>query len=435
MPEAVAMTNDREKLLSQLSQKLTSGVMDQIETKMNSFFERKGLTGSMGELEQAIKGSQDKKEAWANPAAHGTSIAARAMMAKAAARFSRDSDAPVSASTIAEQNWPGDETVQKALVTTVDANRGGSLLREAYRDEITDELLPRVVLFDLGLRPTPMPEQTLTVPGITRNAMGFYKGETKAHRGTSTPETGARKLSSKTLITTYGVSNTYIRAAMAGQVTNRMVEALFRGALRRMQVTYDFFLLRGRGTDHSPKGITNWASQEAQFAGELSFENVLPFLGYLFSVLEEKSVDLSSVVSVIGPRLKNYLQYSCLDGLQRPFFLQMMLEGELLGYRYGCTSQVPSNLGENGNETEITVVALDHVIYGEGTSIEVTTSSEAPYTDDDGKMRSAMEDDVTVTRLLCQHDINVEHEEAVIVGTKIPISSWAPFPLVPRVAA
>ena len=89
------------------------------------------------------------------------------------------------------------------------------------------------------------------------------------------------------------------------------------------------------------------------------------------------------------------------------------------GSRRRLTTQIPTNLGAGGNESEIYFVNFADCYIGEDTTLSIAISTEASYKDAGGNTVSAFQRDQTLIRVISKHDFAPRHVESVAVGTGI----------------
>lgn len=398
-----------EKFLKEFAATVRSSVADRVEERLKAFEERQEGKGSQGASIAQAAGENGQM----TPTRR---TFARAAFAVAFSGYSRRADdmEPCKATEAAAKLWPGDEGVQKAL-TSGDLSSGGAFVDGGYRESFIDLLTPRVAVRAHGPVLTPMPEGSLTIAKVTSDVTAYYVGESQPATK-SEPGTGAVKLSAKKLSTLVPISNSLIRRAARGRVPHNVEAWVERMAVRRQGIREDQAFLRGPGTEHSPKGLRFLARAANVIAANstVNFTNILADLGKVIGALEDADVPMTKPGWILAPRTRNYLRFQALDGNQQPFFLRMLQSGELLGYPVQTSSSMPTNLGSGTDESEIILADFDQVLLGESEDMEVTTSAEASYREG-GALVSAFERDETVLRVISEHDLGVEHDEAIAV--------------------
>ena len=285
---------------------------------------------------------------------------------------------------------------------------GGQFIIGDVRDTFTDILRPAVVVFQLEPQTVPMPSGTMKLPRINATIQLGYQGEGQEPTP-SKPTTGELSLVSRECAGVIPISNKLLRRG--GPRVNQVIERL---AVLQMGVVKDQALLRGPGTQFTPKGVYNLANSTLNVPQSPSFQQVLSTLGLAISTLEQANVNITKGGWVMNPRIKNYLMFSVVNALGVPYFLDELREGTLLGFKYGATTNVPSNLGTDGTNAPVLFADWNYVVYGDTYALNIKMSTEATYTEN-GSPRNAFELDQTLIRLSDEHDITIEHPEAAVV--------------------
>lgn len=267
----------------------------------------------------------------------------------------------------------------------------------------------------MGAVSLPLNNGNMTLPRINGNTSVTYIGS-----DTDIPVTGMSfadlKLSAKKAAALVPISNDLL--AFAG--VNPRVDSLVSNDLATsMGLSEDLHFIRGSGVDPLPKGLRFWALAGhtiAQPAGT-TLADIDAFLGGLMLRLEVANVDLAACGWIMHPRTIRWLQ-SLRDGNGNKAYPEID-SGLLKGYRWALTTQIPTNLGVGGNESEIYFVNFADVYIGEVEQLAVAISTEASYKDSDGTTVSAFQRDQTLIRVISKHDFGPRHVESIAVGTAV----------------
>jgi len=90
-----------------------------------------------------------------------------------------------------------------------------------------------------------------------------------------------------------------------------------------------------------------------------------------------------------------------------------MNNGTLFGFPFRVSTQVPRNLGA-GSNTEIYFADYADVVLGETTQILLDVSSTAAY-QSGASVKAAFSLDQTLIRAIVEVDLQVRHEESVVL--------------------
>jgi len=304
--------------------------------------------------------------------------------------------------------------VHMALSTVTPAS-GGVLVPENFSTSVIESLRPKSVVRNMGAISLPLNNGNLTMPRVLGNTQVTYIGTEEDVQVTSM-QFGDLKLSSKKAAALVPISNDLL--AYSG--VNPRIDAQVSGDLAvSMALSEDLHFIRSAGSAVLPKGLRYWAPASNVLAAPAGATLAIVdlYLGGMMLRLEAANVDLAACGWIMAPRTIRWLQ-SLRDGNGNKAYPE--IDGGLLkGYRFALTTQVPVNLGANGNESEIYFVNFSDCYIGEDTNLAVAISTEASYKDANGDTVSAFQRDQTLIRVISKHDFGPRHPESVAVGTGI----------------
>lgn len=311
-----------------------------------------------------------------------------------------------------EGGYPSDVQMALSIVTP---GAGGVLVPENFSSEIIESLRPKSVVRSMGARSLPLNNGNLTQPRITGNTVVTYIGSDDdiALTGMTFADT---KLTAKKAAALVPVSNDLLR--MAG--VNPRVDALVSNDVTTsMGLSQDLHFIRSDGgTGLLPKGMRYWALAQnlrpAPAAAGLSLQAIDLFLGGLMLRVETANVDMKECGWLMPPRVLRWLQ-SLRDGNGNKAYPEIDA-GMLKGYPVGLSNQIPTNLGADGDETEIYFANFADLMIGEEMDLVIDLSKEATYKDGNGNVVSAFQRDQTLIRVIAKHDFGPRHVESVVVA-------------------
>lgn len=314
------------------------------------------------------------------------------------------------AAKIAEANGAPD--VAKALQATTFGD-GGALVPEEFSDELIEFLRQQVVVRRMGARVIPMSATTLDMGRQNTSATATYEAEgvniTASQLGTDQVKLVARKLVALTPI-----SNDLIRrAAFAADALVR--DDLTGAAAERADLAF----IRGDGTSNTPKGIRNIVDAANVFASAgTTTANIIDDLGRAAREVQESQVPMRKRGWLFSSRTEWDLR-TLLDANSNFVFRDEMNGGNLLGFPFAFTDQIPNTLGGGSDESEVYFAEFSDLVIGEALGVQVEVFPGGTY-DDAGTLRSGISRDETVVRLITEHDFNMRHTDtaAVITGVQ-----------------
>ncbi|MBL3611158.1 phage major capsid protein [Rhodovulum sulfidophilum] len=275
-----------------------------------------------------------------------------------------------------------------AIMSGASEAAGGITIPAAQSEELIAMLTPRV---------------TVRASGATAG----YGAETSAIAESEMSFDAVDK-SFKLLRALVPLSNSLLRhssVAMAQHARDDLLKAM---ALRE-----DLAFLRGDGANDTPKGLRNWALADnwrEGIAGTAAAAEAA--VRWAVSTVEDANVGMVHPGWIMRASAKNWLA-SLRDDRGNPVFPSIDASGTLKGYPIRTTSQVPDNLGAEGDGTEITFADFDEVVIGDAMQIAIAASTEAAFVDANGETISAFQRDLTLMRAVSEHDLAPSHDEAI----------------------
>ncbi len=411
-----AQQRDLDGILSTMggAEGAKSWITDRIEEKMKKSVEKRDgapLVNDQNAMAQFVSGVKANQQ----PAKQASPLAKMILSV-----YMRGKDGTHKDSVeFAEKSFGAHSEVTKTLVSNVQGS-GGSLVPPSFRDEWTEELTPKVAVRSLNPETIPMTGGSVTIPAITGGTTAHYKGEVQPAQ-TSQPTTGDDTLVGKELTTLIPISNTWRRRLQTSGATASAESFAQRMGQKYQRLKEDATFIRSAGGKHKPTGMRYLAAKQNIRPANptVNFQNTLADLGQkLIGTLADADVDMERCGAIMRARSENYLKFQALNNMGHPFFLEMMLRGELLGYPYRTTSQIPGTLGVNGNHSEIYFADFAELWLAEEMDMQVSISGDATYVIN-GVTYSAFQRGETLIKLDSSHDFGVAHDEAIAVLTEV----------------
>jgi HK97 family phage major capsid protein len=412
MPEVQPPTLSEEQRGALLSE-IRSIVGEEAERIVGEAMSKK-VTNQLGDL---AGGGEQRSAKFAGTYPVGSLAVALAASSPGRRRtptgFDGEAKHSAGAAKFAEKFYGAGSPVAKALNSS-EWSDAGIFIEGDVRQEVTDLLLPEVAVMAMGPVVFPMPSGTGEAPRVTADVTAYYQGEGQEPTP-SKPGTGSRSLKAKELVCEVPISNKLLRRG--GPEASSFVQRLMT---RRMGIRKDQALLKGNGTAFTPRGLYHWAANKTPAtSGTPDFAEVLADLGAMLTRARSANVAAGSRFAwAFSARTEGFLKYNVVTSLGMPYFLQEMMTGKLLGFPFFVTNNVEDNLGSGADESWILCAAMDNVIYGDSMSLSMGFSTEASYTEN-GEQRNAFTRDETLMVVREEHDLTVEHQEAVEVLTEV----------------
>jgi len=322
---------------------------------------------------------------------------------------------PERASKYAAKNFGADHEITKILQAS-DDSAGGVFAPTGISTEVIELLRERAVVRSMNPTVIPMPTGSLQIPKITGGATATYIGETQ-NIAITEQTTGMINLTWKKLAAMVPISNDFLRYESYGadsMIRNDTVAAL---ADRE-----DVAFIRGDGTQHTPKGLAHFVPSSNKFNanGTVNLANVTADIADALLRLRNAHTRMLNVGWLWAPRTTMYLK-SLRDANGNFAFKAELDTGKFWGFPYMDTTNIPVNLG-GGTASEIYLADFADVVLGEAGQLMVDTSTEASYWDGSA-LQSAYSKDLTLMRVIAQHDLNVRHDASIVL---IEAVLWIP---------
>ena len=293
---------------------------------------------------------------------------------------------------------------QKTLTASVPAD-GGFTVPIAFSPDYIKALYANTILEKLGVRKVPMPNGNLSIPKMTAKASAYWIGE--AEKITSSQaQFGEVNLKAKKLASLTPISNDLLRYNAVG-IDGWIADDLMRNA----KVELDDAFLNGTGTAHTPLGLKNvtgvqtWAPSSGT---ALSLKTPTEML----AKLKSKNIPMENVKWLLNPMGEAWLEDLAFSS--GPFAFPSLDEGKLKGYEVIESATVGYNESGSPVTADFWVGDWSQFLWGVGYDISVEMSREGTFADGNGNQISAFQNDLTLVRLITEHDFGVKHPEAFV---------------------
>lgn len=303
----------------------------------------------------------------------------------------------------------GNDRLAQAMTA---ANNAG-MIPDNLRPVVIELLRPRSVIRRMEPMMVPLVNGNLRMPRLATGATANYVGE-NTNAASSIPDTDSVTLTAKKLIAVVPVTNELLRRSTPGGdvvIRNDLIAAVAQKE--------DSTFLRSDGTSNTPKGLRFWAPNNSTSRpaanATVNVANIQADLTKLINALETTDVPMIRPSFILAPRVKNYL--STLRDSGQVVFPEMT-QGLLRGFPFYVSNQIPTNLGGGTNESEVYFTDASELMLAEEPTFILEASSEAAY-HDGSAVQSAYSRDLTVFRIIVEHDFAPRHDNSVAVLTAV----------------
>lgn len=297
------------------------------------------------------------------------------------------------------------EFINEVKAMTASGN-AGLTIDEQYFAEIIPLLYPTLAIMTLGARKVPMPKGNLNIRKMVSGTTAQYIGESKAPKASKATFAGLR-LSSKKLSVKTIFSNDLLRS------DNPTADQMVRDDLiEQMQIAMDYTALYGLGTEFTPRGIKNTdgvnkVNKSAILDGDTLYSD-------LIKPIKKGNVKMVKPGWIFNPDVYTLLYNETFTNGNYKYRDELK-SGKFHGFPFVETNQVETGVDAHAL-TDIFFGDFSKLFIGEQVGLEVKTSEEASYTDENGDTRSAFDNDETVVKGLMEHDMGLVYGKAFSVG-------------------
>lgn len=290
----------------------------------------------------------------------------------------------------------------------------GVLVPETLSGEFIELLYNRAVSTSLGARDFPF-RGSISLGKMNSGASVGYVGE-EANITPSQPSLGSLKLTGKKAAGLVALTNELLALPEAG------ADAMVRDdLLKAMALRRDLSFYRGTGAETQPKGVYSWTKAGNKFnqTGTTLAAKVADYLK-LPQLVEEGNHDTTSAAYVMAIRTFFALA-STLDSQGNFVFMPMLMAGNLFGYRFGKTQQIPTNL--SGSNSEVYFGVHSEVLMGRDTArpLEVEAFPNGAYHNGSAVV-AGISNDTTPVRIIESHDVAARHDNAFSILEAVTIA-------------
>jgi HK97 family phage major capsid protein len=345
--------------------------------------------------------------------------------AAAAVRESKSvvEDAPAAAAEWLRKNYgdnPYSEIVARSFgqaksLNATDQQAAGMFIKDETADGVIELLRPQIALMALGPREVPLPGGTLILPTHTTGSTGTWLGE-EEEIPTTQPSFGERTMRGRTYAALVLISNKLLRSASI------QMDAFVATDLRMDAGTaLDLAYIRGNSAAR-PRGVRHIGRATATSNATATLDTIDVDIVACLSRMGAAGLTMTRLGSMFSWREWQKLFNLRFTSGDRYVYRDELITGNLLGFPYRRTSNIPTNLSgaaeSGGNESEFYMMDMDHVVVGRGEGFAIDISTEASVSVGNTQV-NAYQRNQSVIRMMVETDINIRHQDAVQVVTGV----------------
>lgn len=304
---------------------------------------------------------------------------------------------------------------QLAKALSEGTGSAGGYMISPQMGEFVDRLSADAIVRRLGARVIPMPRGSITLPGGSSGPTAYWVGENSA-MSSSQPTMRTVTLAAKKLAVVIPVSNELL--ADGGPMVDQWIET---EAMTQAALAEDLAFIRGAGGENSPRGMLYRAASANKFsithaAAAATQAEIHADLGRAINKLASGNVPMVRCGWAMSKRSEWHLK-SLLNSLGLPAYDSEMSKGNLRGFPFASTTQIPNNLSVVGSadESEIYLADFFSCVIGQTQDVEIKVMDGAAYYDSSsGAVVSGLSNDQTVVVLSKRVDFASLHQGADI---------------------
>lgn len=305
--------------------------------------------------------------------------------------------------------YPEEKAMHEIMKKTATAgvpSAGGFGIPQVLLPEVVEFLHADSILANLGVRKMPMVNGNFTLPRIDSTSAAYWVNETEA----ITPSDlgfGAINLRSKKLAASAFISNSALRQNVIG------LDKLIADELRiNAAELLDYTFLYGAGTENSPRGLKN-------VSGITSLGSTSTALGLTTPIdmlveMEQDNVKLRNPMWIFSPLGKAWLRSKAFSTGPFAWAEEMSKSKTVEGIPYITSSTVAVDPTSHAY-SDFWLVDAAQILWGVAYDLELEISREASFTSG-GSTVNAFQQDLTIVRVIGEHDFGVRHPEAIVYG-------------------
>lgn len=290
----------------------------------------------------------------------------------------------------------------------------GVLIPEQMSSEFIELLYAQTVATSLGARDLEF-SGALTLGRLNASATVGYVGE-EANITPSQPSVGAVKLTGKKAAGLVAITNELLGQPSVGadaMVRDDLLQAM---ALRR-----DLSFYRGTGAETQPKGVQSWVRPGNRFNQTgTTLSQVVGDYCQLARFVEESNIPSNDAAYVMTPRTFWGLA-KLLDTNGSFVFMPMLMAGNLFGFRFAKTTQIPNNI--SGSQSQVFFGVHSDVILGRDISrpLEIEMQANGAYWNGSAVV-AGFSNDTTPIRIIESHDVAARHDNTFAIMDQVTLS-------------
>lgn len=296
------------------------------------------------------------------------------------------------------------ELTRKDLEASI-PSAGGYGIPQILSPDIVRVLYANTILDKVKAIKTPMPNGNFRMVRMDTASTVGWVGEDTANAPTE-PVLGDINLNAKKLFAMVPVSNSLLRYNAIG-----LDSWVSQDLAMKARIALDAATFYGTGSDYQPKGLTN---QGIATSGSSTTSFAVTTPQTMVGTLENANVPMISPMWCLNPLGANFIESVAFSTGPFAWALEMSQNKTLYGIPYIKSASVLDY--STHSYADFFLGDFSEFIWGVGYDLSLEISREGTYVSG-GTTYSAFQRDVTLIRLIAEHDFGVKHPVSFIQGT------------------
>jgi HK97 family phage major capsid protein len=309
---------------------------------------------------------------------------------------------------MAKKLFPNEKALQGIMQKELTAgvpSAGGFTIPQVLLPDYIEYLYNNTILDKLGVQKVPMPNGNFSIPRMNATSAVGWVGETA--KTTETDATfGAVNLKAKKLKAMTALSNTLLRQNVVG-----LDSWVSRDLQRVSRIALDQAFLYGLGTEYTPRGLKNITDIQTSGTTGTAFGLTTPI--DMVALLEQANVPMDNVNWILSPLGKSWIQSKAFSTGPFAWASEMASSKTINGFPFISSASVEKD--GSSAYSDFWLVDASMILWGVAYDLSLEMSREGTFTSGSDTI-SAFDQDLTLIRIIGEHDFGVRQPKAVLYG-------------------
>jgi len=309
---------------------------------------------------------------------------------------------------VAKRTFPESKALHGMMQKDLTAglpSAGGFNIPQILLPDYIKFLYANTILDKLGVTRVPMPNGNFSIPRMDATSAVGWVGEDQP-TGETDQVFDAVNLRSKKLKAMTAVSNTLLRQNVVG------LDAWVSQDLQTVsRIALDAAFLYGAGTQFTPRGLKNIPGIQPIGSTATAFAKETPI--NMIALLEQANVPMNNVAWIFSPMGKSWILQQAFASGPWAWADEMLRNKTLNGFPFVSSSTVVKDTANAWSDFWVADFSL--ALWGVSYDLSLELSREGTFVSG-GQTISAFDQDLTLIRIIAEHDFSMRQPKAVVYG-------------------